>query len=65
MNTLTESRLDPATAVYRHVVLAGDHWSHEIKCGQVLRIVDLEGNQAAAVSIHDPDVLVTAVRIES
>ena len=25
----------------------------------------LQGNQAAAVSIHDPDVLVTAVRIES
>ncbi len=33
--------------MHDHVVLAGDHWVHEVKRGQVLRIVDLEGNQAA------------------
>ena len=53
MNTLTESQLDPATAVYRHTVLAGDHWSREIKRGQVMRIVDLEGNQAADTLFYD------------
>ena len=49
MSTLvyTESPLAPATAIYRHTIPAGDFWMHEIKCGQTLRIVDLEGNQAA------------------
>ncbi len=44
---LTESSLDPANAVYRQVIKAGDHWSHVIKKGQTFRILDLEGNQAA------------------
>tara|TARA_R110002096_G_scaffold193995_8_gene376063 strand:+ start:422 stop:1060 length:639 start_codon:yes stop_codon:yes gene_type:complete len=44
---MTESKLDPADAAYDHTVLAGDHWVHQISAGQVLRIVDLEGNQAA------------------
>jgi urea carboxylase-associated protein 1 len=43
---LTESKLDPAKAVYDFKLLAGDGWMHEIKRGQTLRIVDLEGNQA-------------------
>jgi len=33
--------------VYRHVIPAGDPWMHEVKKGQILRILDLEGNQAA------------------
>lgn len=41
-----ESHLDPALALVDHVVGAGDHWLHEVKAGQTLRIVDLEGNQA-------------------
>jgi urea carboxylase-associated protein 1 len=45
--SLRESPLDPATAVYDRIVPAGDRWMHEIKAGQTLRIVDLEGNQAA------------------
>jgi urea carboxylase-associated protein 1 len=53
MPTLTPSTLDPAKAVYRKVVEAGDHWSHEIKKGQVFRIVDLEGNQAADTLFYD------------
>ncbi len=47
MNTLTESPLDPATAVYSFTILAGDPWVHRIKKGQTCRIEDLEGNQAA------------------
>ena len=44
---MTESTLMPATAVYREVIPAGDWWVHKIKKGQILRILDLEGNQAA------------------
>jgi urea carboxylase-associated protein 1 len=43
---LVESRLDPARAIRGEVVLAGDPWLGLIGRGQVLRIVDLEGNQA-------------------
>ncbi len=45
--TLVESPLDPADAVYREVVPAGKPWMHEVKKGQTLRILDIEGNQAA------------------
>ena len=38
--------LDPATALYDQVVRAGEPWIGEVRRGQVLRIVDLEGNQA-------------------
>ena len=44
---ITESTLDPAAAVYRKVIAAGDHWVHPVKAGQHFRILDLEGNQAA------------------
>ena len=44
---LTESALDPSTAIYNATVLAGDPWIQEIRKGQTLRILDLEGNQAA------------------
>jgi hypothetical protein len=44
--TLKESTLDPAEALYSEVIPAGNGWSREILAGQVLRIVDLEGNQA-------------------
>jgi urea carboxylase-associated protein 2/urea carboxylase-associated protein 1 len=42
-----ESPLRAADAVYRHVVPAGEYWLHQVRAGQTLRIVDLEGNQAA------------------
>ena len=54
--TLITSHRDPGTAVYRHVVNAGDPWIHEIRRGQHFRIVDLHGNQAADTlfySAHD------------
>jgi len=44
---LVESTLEPGKAVYRAVVPAGEPWMHEVQAGQYLRIVDLEGNQAA------------------
>jgi uncharacterized protein len=47
MSTLTESSLDPVDAIYDYTILAGDPWMHEIKRGQTLRIIDVEGNQAA------------------
>ena len=54
---LKESSLDPACAAYDHTVLAGDHWLHPVRKGQILRIVDLEGNQAADTlfyNLHEP-----------
>ena len=44
---MKESYKQPNDAVYKEVILAGDHWMHEIKKGQTFRILDLEGNQAA------------------
>jgi urea carboxylase-associated protein 1 len=46
MHTLRESTLDPAAALAVHDLPAGEPWLHEVKRGQTLRIVDLEGNQA-------------------
>jgi uncharacterized protein len=43
---LKESLLDPRTAVFDETVLSGRGFSHEVKRGQIFRIVDLEGNQA-------------------
>ena len=43
---LTESRLLAEQALFRQVVSAGEPFMKEIRKGQVLRILDLEGNQA-------------------
>jgi urea carboxylase-associated protein 1 len=43
----TPSDLSPADAVFRLIVKAGDYWLDTIRRGQRLRIVDVEGNQAA------------------
>ncbi len=43
---LKESTLDPKNAVYDFVLDSGLGYSKEIEKGQILRIVDLEGNQA-------------------
>ncbi len=44
--TLRESALDPDTASFREVIPAGEPWLHQVRNGQTLRILDLEGNQA-------------------
>jgi uncharacterized protein YcgI (DUF1989 family) len=36
----------PDAAVYRATIPAGEPWLMEVKAGQTLRILDLEGNQA-------------------
>lgn len=43
---IVESALDPADAVFDFEHSAGTPWMHEVKKGQIFRIVDLEGNQA-------------------
>ncbi|MCG8535560.1 MAG: urea carboxylase-associated family protein [Pseudomonadales bacterium] len=44
---IVESILQPSNASFREVVLAGDYFVKTVKAGQTLRILDLEGNQAA------------------
>ncbi len=44
---ITESARAPRDAVFREVVPAGDYFMRPLKRGQTLRILDLEGNQAA------------------
>jgi len=43
---IVPSALNPAAAVYRFTIPAGEPWFHEIRKGQHFRIVDLKGNQA-------------------
>jgi len=42
-----QSALHPGEAVFRQIVPAGDYWIDTVKKDQVLRIVDVEGNQSA------------------
>jgi urea carboxylase-associated protein 1 len=50
---MVESQLNPATAAFHQIVLAGDHFSREVRRGQVIRLVDVEGNQAADTLFYD------------
>lgn len=52
---IRESKLEIEHAVYRQVVDAGDYWMHVVKQGQTLRILDLEGNQAADTLFYSAD----------
>jgi urea carboxylase-associated protein 1 len=55
---LVASGLEPAAAAFRQVVPAGEPFMKEIRKGQVLRILDLEGNQAVDTlfySAADPE----------
>jgi len=54
---IKESKLQSAQAVYREVVAAGDYYMRPMQRGQTIRILDLEGNQAADTlfyNTHDP-----------
>lgn len=44
---LKESSLAASAARHRHVIPAGEYWFDRVRSGQRLRIVDVEGNQAA------------------
>ncbi len=55
--TIIESQLDPARAIADETVPAGEPWMKRLTRGQVLRIVDLEGNQAVDTlfyNAHEP-----------
>lgn len=43
---LIESSLQPEAAVFRHQIPAGEPFLCEVKAGQTVRLLDLEGNQA-------------------
>jgi urea carboxylase-associated protein 1 len=53
MSQLVESPRDPAGAAFDIVVPAGQPWSRVVTRGQVVRIVDLEGNQAVDTLFYD------------
>lgn len=46
---------NPESALLNGVVLAGEGWIYELKPGQILRITDLEGNQAVDTLFYDAD----------
>lgn len=48
-----ENTLDLNKAIYDKTLPAGEGWMHELKKGQHIRIVDLEGNQAADTTFFD------------
>ncbi|SEM88270.1 urea amidolyase associated protein UAAP2 [Paenibacillus sp. OV219] len=50
-----ESKLQAETAIIDEIVPAGDGWMKELLPGQVIRIMDLEGNQAADTLFFDAD----------
>ncbi len=50
-----ESKRRAEDAIYDFVIGAGDGWMRKLEAGQVLRIVDLEGNQAADTLFYDAE----------
>jgi uncharacterized protein len=50
-----ESPLKAGQAAYRHIIPAGDYWMHIVKLGETLRLVDVEGNQAADTLFFNAD----------
>lgn len=56
--TKTPSNRNVADAIYEHDIPAGDGWMHPLMKGQVLRIIDLEGNQGLdflCFDLHHPE----------
>ena len=52
---IKESTLQPEQAIFRETVMAGDYFIHRIEAGQTVRILDLEGNQAADTLFYNAD----------
>ena len=62
--SIVESKLNPQQASYDIVLPAGESWLHEVKRGQVFRILDLKGNQAVDTLFYnarDPEERYSAV----
>jgi urea carboxylase-associated protein 1 len=55
MTHIVESSLSPVRAVVDQIVPAGEPWMQRLRRGQVLRIVDLEGNQAVDTLFYNAD----------
>lgn len=61
---IVESKLTAQQAIYNSILPAGASWLHEVKRGQVFRILDLEGNQAVDTlfyNAHNPEERYSAV----
>lgn len=61
---IVESKLKPDDALFRDVVPAGDYYLKVVKKGQTVRILDLEGNQAADTlfyNANDPSERYSAI----
>ncbi|MEC8444290.1 MAG: urea amidolyase associated protein UAAP2 [Pseudomonadota bacterium] len=52
---IKQSSLIAEQASFRKVVPAGDYFLHRINAGQTIRILDLEGNQAADTLFYNAD----------
>jgi urea carboxylase-associated protein 1 len=52
---LVESKLDPQNAIFSRTVSSGEGFTHGVRRGQVIRIVDLEGNQAVDTLFYNAD----------
>ena len=50
---LRDSALSVGAAGYRALIPAGEYWIHRVNRNQTLRIVDVEGNQAADTLLFD------------
>jgi urea carboxylase-associated protein 1 len=55
MTHIVESSLSPARAVVDQIVPAGEPWMQRLRRGQVLRIVDLDGNQAVDTLFYNAE----------
>jgi urea carboxylase-associated protein 1 len=53
--SFNESDYQPEAAIFRQVVAAGEPFIKRIEQGQVLRILDLEGNQAVDTLFYNAD----------
>ncbi|SBT15604.1 urea amidolyase associated protein UAAP2 [Vibrio celticus] len=61
---IVESQLELSEALYRDVVPAGDYYMKVVKKGQTVRILDIEGNQAADTlfyNANDPSERYSAI----
>jgi urea carboxylase-associated protein 1 len=54
-NNIIESSLSAESAVFRQIVPAGEPFLRRVEQGQVLRILDLEGNQAVDTLFYNAD----------
>ena len=57
ISTISNPTLDPVNAIYDEEIPARQPWSRVVKSGQILRIIDLQGNQAVDTlfyNAHDP-----------